>query len=109
MDEWHCESCQPDMPLLNDIEIQEALSQLTDWRHDKDGACLHRTFTFKGYYKTMAFANAIAWIAHTEKHHPVLEIHYSCLHVKYQTHEAGGITKNDVICAAKIDAIANLT
>jgi len=54
----------------------------------------------------MAFVNAAAWIAHTEDHHPELEVGYNRCRVRYTTHAIGGLSENDFICAAKIAALA---
>jgi len=53
----------------------------------------------------MAFANAIAWVAHQEDHHPDMTIGYNTLVVCYMTHAIGGLSENDFICAAKINAL----
>ena len=55
------------------------------------------------FYRTMAFVNAVAWIANTEDHHPDLEVGYATCVVRYSTHSVGGLSRNDFICAAKID------
>ncbi len=56
----------------------------------------------------MAFVNATAWISHREDHHPDLSVHYNKCVVSYSTHDAGGVTLNDFICAAKLDALFGL-
>jgi 4a-hydroxytetrahydrobiopterin dehydratase len=66
---------------------------------------LVRTFTFKNYYQTIGFVNALAWIAHREDHHPDLAVAYKTCTVRYSTHSIGGLSENDFICAAKIDAL----
>jgi 4a-hydroxytetrahydrobiopterin dehydratase len=53
----------------------------------------------------MAFVNAVAYIAHRQDHHPDLSVHYNRVVVAYSTHDAGGVTLNDCICAAKIEAL----
>jgi 4a-hydroxytetrahydrobiopterin dehydratase len=70
-----------------------------------DEASIARTFTFKNHYETMAFVNAVAYISHREDHHPALEVGYKTCVVRYTTHAAGGLTENDFICAAKVDAL----
>ena len=60
---------------------------------------------FADYYKTMAFVNALAWIAHAEDHHPDMSVHYNRAVVRFSTHDAGGLTLNDFICAAKAEAL----
>ena len=64
-----------------------------------------KEFTFANYHETMAFVNALAWIAHREDHHPDLAVHYGKCVVTFATHDAGGMTLNDVICAAKTERL----
>ena len=101
----HCESCHAGMPLLLDAEIKSQLISLSDWTHNTEKKLIEKTFHFKGYYQVMAFVNAIAWIAHQEKHHPDMQVGYNKVIVQYSTHEAGGVTKNDVICAKAVEAL----
>ncbi|EKD77199.1 MAG: hypothetical protein ACD_42C00442G0002 [uncultured bacterium] len=101
----HCESCHIGMPLLSDHDIVDKLKSLSHWTHDAKKKLIEKTFDFKGYYQVMAFVNAVAWIAHQEKHHPDMTVSYSKVVVQYTTHEAGGVTKNDIICAKLIEAL----
>ena len=66
---------------------------------------LSRTFTFKDYYRTMSFVNALAHVANAEDHHPDLSVHYDRCVVRFSTHDVGGLSENDFICAAKADAL----
>ncbi len=88
-------------------EIAAALAVLNDWAND-DGK-LVRLFRFSDYHQTLAFVNAIAEIIHKEDHHPELVVDYSRCEVRYGTHSVnerkGGLSVNDFICAAKIDAV----
>ena len=72
---------------------------------DFDATEIRREFAFKGFYKTMGFVNAVAWIANGEGHHPDLEVGWGRCLVRYTTHAVDGLTENDFICAAKIDAL----
>jgi 4a-hydroxytetrahydrobiopterin dehydratase len=83
------------------------LKQLDGWTLADDAKMISRDYQFKGFYKTMAFVNAIAWIANSENHHPDLEVGYGHCLVKYNTHAIDGLSENDFICAAKIDALIN--
>jgi 4a-hydroxytetrahydrobiopterin dehydratase len=47
----------------------------------------------------------VAAIANAEDHHPLMVLEYGRCTVRFNTHSAGGITRNDFICAAKIDAL----
>ena len=69
------------------------------------GDRIEKTFRFADYHQTMAFVNALAWIAHREDHHPDLAVHYNRCVVTFSTHDAGGVTLNDVICAAKAERL----
>nr|VFJ51919.1 MAG: Pterin 4 alpha carbinolamine dehydratase [Candidatus Kentron sp. DK]VFJ53913.1 MAG: Pterin 4 alpha carbinolamine dehydratase [Candidatus Kentron sp. DK] len=42
------------------------------WEPNEAYTQISRTFRFKDFYQTMAFVNAVAWIAHGEDHHPDL-------------------------------------
>ena len=88
---------------LNDSEIDARLRTLKGWMRDGDE--IRKTFSFKNYYETMAFVNAVAFIAHGEDHHPDMDVGYNKCTVKYSTHSVGGLSMNDFICAAKVDAL----
>ena len=101
-----CKPCEGGMPPLTPDEITTLLKRLTAWTV-ADGV-LTRTYEFKNYPETMAFVNAIAWIAQREDHHPDLTVGYKQCRVNYITHAIGGLSENDFICAAKIDALFDL-
>ena len=109
MSELTQKSCRPlesgTAPLSTD-SVSTLLQQLhDDWQAQQQPPELNRRFKFKNYYHTMAFVNALAWIAHQEDHHPDIEVSYNHCVVHYSTHSIGGISENDFICAAKIDAL----
>ena len=95
--------CRAGAPRLAAKELTDALTALPGWA--RAGDRIEKTFRFPDYYRTMAFVNAVASIAHREDHHPDLEVHYDRCVVAWSTHSAGGITQNDVICAAKVEAV----
>ena len=71
-----------------------------------DGLEISRTFEFPAYSRSLGFANAVAWIAIVEGHHPVLTVRYGSCSVRYTTHAIDGLSDNDFICAAKMDRLA---
>jgi len=102
----HCKPVTTDTAPLSSSRVQALLSELhADWGSAADGVEISRTFRFGNYYQTMAFVNALAWIAHAEDHHPDIEVSYNHCHVRYSTHAIGGLSENDFICAARIDAL----
>ena len=95
--------CNRQATALADTDIRINLGSLKGWEQiDRE---IKKTFPFKNYYETIAFVNASAWISHHEDHHPDMSVHYNKCVVAYSTHDAGGITLNDFICAAKLDAL----
>ena len=96
----------PGTPPLPSARVGELHSQLSpEWQADPAGGTLSRDFRFADYHRTMAFVNAVAWIAHVEDHHPDLEVGYGHCLVTFSTHSVGGLSDNDFICAAKVDAL----
>lgn len=83
--------------------LSAQLADLPQWR--QDGKAITRTYAFADFHETMAFINALAFMVHREDHHPDLEVSYNRCAVRFSTHSADGITENDLICAAKADAI----
>jgi len=79
--------------------------QHEDWAPGGAGDEISRTFTFRDFHETMSFVNAVAWIANQEGHHPDLTVGYDRCTVRYATHSIGGLSENDFICAAKVNAL----
>ena len=100
-----CVGCEGGIPALSTEEISQLLQEIPEWQVNAGNTIISRLFEFKGFYKTMAFVNAIAWIANQENHHPDMEVGYNYCLVKFTTHAIHGLTKNDFICAAKVDQL----
>jgi len=101
-----CVACPAGTPALVANRVAALRAELApDWQVDAAGAALTRDFRFENFHATMAFVNALAWIAHVEDHHPDLELGYGHCRVTFTTHSVGGLSENDFICAAKIDAL----
>jgi 4a-hydroxytetrahydrobiopterin dehydratase len=100
----HCQPCQGGVPLDPDA-VRSLLPQAPGWSLDPSGESISRTYSFRNFYETMAFVNAVAWLAHREDHHPELEVSYRSCRVRYRTHAVGGLSENDFICAARIDRL----
>jgi 4a-hydroxytetrahydrobiopterin dehydratase len=99
------ETCAPGRAKLPDADLGPLMKLLPEW--EIKGIVLAKTFRFDNYHETMAFVNALAFIAHREDHHPDLGVHYNRCVVNWSTHDAGGLTLNDFICAAKTEALLN--
>ncbi|RDZ28702.1 4a-hydroxytetrahydrobiopterin dehydratase [Lysobacter silvisoli] len=101
----HCLARRGSEHKLSEARVRELLPQVPGWELAEDGHALLRTYRFDDYYRTMAFVNALAFMAHREDHHPDLSVHYDRCVVRYSTHDVGGLSENDFICAAKADAL----
>jgi 4a-hydroxytetrahydrobiopterin dehydratase len=101
-----CKPCEGGVDALAPAQASELMNALhEDWLLSVDGLEISRQFEFPAYSRTLGFANAVAWIAISEGHHPVLTISYGSCGVSYTTHAINGLSDNDFICAAKIDRL----
>ncbi len=105
LQERHCKPCEGGVAPLTMAQAEQLLSQVPGWALDAAGQSIQREFEFKNFHRTMEFVNALAWIAHREDHHPDLEVGYRTCRVRYSTHAIGGLSDNDFICAARINAL----
>lgn len=85
--------------------IESNLSHLDGWDAPLNYVNIAKTFHFKNYYQTIAFVNAVTWLANKEDHHPEICFDYNSCKITLSTHNAKGLTMNDMIMAAKINAL----
>jgi 4a-hydroxytetrahydrobiopterin dehydratase len=91
------------MPALPAAEANALLGELDGWTI-ADGPRLTKTWKFPDFATALAFVNQIGAIADAEDHHPDVALSWGRVGVELWTHAAGGLTENDFIVAAKIDA-----
>ena len=102
----HCQPCEGGIDPLQVEVVRERLAELPGWEIDGNG--IGKTFVFANHYQALAFVNALAWISHREDHHPETRVGYREVRVHYWTHAIGGLSDNDLICAAKVEKLMNL-
>jgi 4a-hydroxytetrahydrobiopterin dehydratase len=101
-----CVPCEGGVAPLSREQAQEMMKQLgAQWTLADDAKSIRSEWKFRNFYHTMSFVNAVAHVANAEDHHPDLEVGWGYCRVKYNTHAIGGLSENDFICAAKIDAL----
>ena len=88
---------------LSEPEIRSHLNEVPGWQLST--GAIEKTFPFKNFHETMAFVNAVAWICHVEDHHPHISLGYDRCVLRFDTHSVGGVSINDFICAAKVNAL----
>ncbi|HEX9570643.1 MAG TPA: 4a-hydroxytetrahydrobiopterin dehydratase [Burkholderiales bacterium] len=98
-----CRPLPAGTPALTRARIDALLAEVPGWAFD--GKVIAKSWSFKNYHETMAFVNAVAWVAHREDHHPDMSVGYNRCRVEFSTHSIGGISENDFICAAEIEAL----
>ncbi len=99
----HCRALRGPEHRLGIEQSRQLIAQLAGWEIADEH--LVKTFRFADYKGTIQFVNAVAGMAELENHHPDLEVGYSRVRVAYSTHDVGGLSRNDFICAAKIEAL----
>ena len=105
--ERRCKPCEGGVEPLTRSQSEELLRALHEhWNLSDNAGEIQREFLFPGFSRTMAFVNAVAWVATTEGHHPTLTVSYGRVLVTYTTTAIKGLSDNDFICAAKIDRLA---
>ncbi|WP_319557334.1 4a-hydroxytetrahydrobiopterin dehydratase [Thiomicrorhabdus sp.] len=87
--------------------IESNLSQMDGWETPLSYSEIHKSFKFKNYLQTVAFVNAVTWLANKEDHHPKICFGYNTCDITLTTHSIEGLSMNDMIMAAKIDALLN--
>jgi 4a-hydroxytetrahydrobiopterin dehydratase len=101
-----CKPCEGGVGALEPGEVEALLKHLDGWA--LENGVIAKTYSFTNYHQTIAFVNAAAWISHREDHHPDMTVGYNTCRVAYKTHALDGLSENDFICAAKIDALFDL-
>ncbi len=107
LSENKCEACRADAPKLSELEFQALKVQIPHWQLiEQDGVKqLLRVFTFANFADAFLFTQRVADIAEQEGHHPAILLEWGKVTVRWWTHKIGGLHRNDVIMAAKTDAI----
>ena len=103
--EQKCVPCEGGVDPISRPDAEALLSRLTGWALANDALSISKSYTFADFKATMAFVNKIAAIAEEEGHHPDLAVSYGKVKVDLSTHAIKGLSMNDFILAAKIDAI----
>jgi 4a-hydroxytetrahydrobiopterin dehydratase len=105
-----CVPCKEGTPPLDDLAVASLLGQIHGWTADDSAPGrerqLHKRFRFANFVDAMAFLNRVATVAEAEQHHPDFSVHYNIVDVTLWTHSVGGLSENDFILAARLDAVA---
>ena len=86
--------------------VDEAMAGLKGWFLASDGLSISRTFVFKNFSEAFAFMTRSALAAEKLDHHPDWSNVYKTVHVKLNTHDAGGLTALDFELAKRMNRYA---
>ncbi len=102
----HCVPCEGGMPPLPDEEAAALHTHLAgEWQLARSATSIYLDRNFRNFAEAFSFATRVALLAESEGHHPDLEIGWGKVRISLTTHAAGGLTRNDFVMAAKIDAL----
>ncbi len=108
MSELSHKRCLPCEGVIDKMTVEEAKKmheQIPEWTLSEDAVKLTRSFPFKDFAKALAFANEIGKVSEEEWHHPTMKVGWGRVDVEFATHSIKGLTENDFIMAAKVDAL----
>jgi 4a-hydroxytetrahydrobiopterin dehydratase len=91
--------------LLDDAERATLATTLADWTKTPDRDAIRRAFTFKNFNQAWGFMTRVALLAEKQNHHPEWSNVWNKVQIELTTHDAGGLTDNDVKLARAIDTL----
>lgn len=101
----HCQPRKGKEHALSADKITQLLQLLPDWKLAADGHAIVKDFRFPDFRHTLGFINAVGFMANHEDHHPDIEAGYGHCQLLWSTHDVGGLSLNDILCAAKVEAL----
>lgn len=101
----HCVPRKGSEHALDHGAVADLLAILPGWRLANDGKAIVKDYRFADFHHTLGFINAVGFMANQEDHHPDLVAGYGHCEVLWSTHDVGGLSLNDFICAAKVEAL----
>jgi 4a-hydroxytetrahydrobiopterin dehydratase len=90
---------------LSLAQAQAWLTALPGWSLGAGNADIRKEFRFPDFVRALAFVNALGFVAERENHHPDLELGWGRVLVRFSTHDVGGLSRNDFVCAAKTETL----
>lgn len=103
--EQKCVPCEGGVEPMTKVDAEAMLAfHLKDWVLSDDAKQISKKYAFKDFKEALLFVNAVGAIAEQEGHHPDIELGWGKVSITLTTHAIGGLSQNDFIVAAKIDA-----
>jgi 4a-hydroxytetrahydrobiopterin dehydratase len=101
----HCRPLKGPQHALDAAQVAKLVDQLPGWTLSHDGQAIVKDFKFDDFRHTLGFINAVGFMANHEDHHPDIEAGYGHCQLLWSTHDVGGLSLNDFICAARVEQL----
>ena len=88
---------------LSQLDVEEQLKNLSRWSVVNEK--LHKEFQFDSFNQAFGFMTRAAMEIEKMNHHPEWFNVYNRITIELTTHDAGGITKNDVNLAKILNSL----
>ncbi len=105
LEQKHCVPCEKGGEPLSRERAEELCDEVPGWTLAADARSIGRDFIFKSFLPAIQFVDRVADVAEMEDHHPDIHLFYNKLRLELSTHAIKGLSENDFILAAKINAI----
>ena len=101
----HCQPLKGKEHALGAEKVAVLLKKLPGWKLSDDKQAIIKDFKFDDFQHTLGFINAVGFMANHEDHHPDIEAGYGHCQLLWSTHDVGGLSMNDFICAARVEQL----
>src|SRR5690606_11858685 len=98
-----CKPCRTGEGKLTAEQAITLLGELNEWVFYPER--IDRRCEFHSLARALAFVNKVGALAEAQKRHPDIHFGWGYVELVISTHSAGGLTRNDFILAARIDAL----
>lgn len=102
-----CKPCELGMGKLSPADIKTFMTRTPRWTL-KDNHAISRRFKFKNFADALSFVNRVGALAESEGHHPDISFGWGYAEITLFTHAVDGLSENDFILAAKINALPKI-
>jgi 4a-hydroxytetrahydrobiopterin dehydratase len=90
---------------LTDAERAALTQTLPGWAMVSGRDAIERSFRFRDFNEAWGFMNRVALLAESQNHHPDWSNVWNRVRIELSTHDAGGLTDNDVKLARAINTL----
>jgi 4a-hydroxytetrahydrobiopterin dehydratase len=98
-----CKPCEGGVPPLTKKQAEKLLLKVKGWK--LSNGKLRRTWKFADFVEASSWLEKVKFLAEAEGHHPDIHWYWNTITLELITHAINGLSENDFILAAKINAL----